>query len=137
MKAILFDFDGVLTIDKYGSDSTLRYLAEKTGIAHETLKREYYKVNKALLIGEYTHRDIWSAFCENVGEHIDFSVLLESFISTPLDNDMLSTVRQLKKKYLIGLVQVQVHLLLIMMTQILRDHQVIQVLEQNMVLGIL
>lgn len=40
MQAILFDFDGVLTVDKYGSDSILRYLSENTPVPIEVLKRD-------------------------------------------------------------------------------------------------
>ncbi len=104
MKAILFDFDGVLTIDKYGSDSILRYLAENTPVSIDVLKREYYKINRGLLNGEYTHKDIWADYCKNVGFDIDFQILIDSFINTPLDNEMLSLVRELKTKYKIGMI---------------------------------
>ncbi len=104
MKAILFDFDGVLTIDKYGSDSILRYLGENTDAPIDVLKREYYKINRGLLNGEYTHKDVWSDYCKNVGYDIDFQILVDSFINTPLDWDMLSLVRELKTKYKIGMI---------------------------------
>lgn len=104
MQAILFDFDGVLTIDKYGSDSILRYLSENTPVPIDTLKREYYKINRGLLYGEYTHKDIWAEYCKNVGCDIDFQILIDSFINTPLDFDMLSLVRELKTKYKIGMI---------------------------------
>ena len=104
MKAILLDFDGVLTIDKYGSDSILRYLAENTPISIDILKKEYYKINRGLLNGEYTHKEIWSDYCTNVGYDIDFQVLINSFINTPLDWDMISLVRELKNKYKIGMI---------------------------------
>lgn len=104
MKAILFDFDGVLTIDKYGSDSILRYLAEKTQVPIDILKREYYKINRGLLNGEYTHKDIWADYCKNVGYDIDFQILIDSFINTPLDWDMILFVRELKIKYKIGVI---------------------------------
>lgn len=104
MKAILFDFDGVLTIDKYGSDSILRYLSENTPVPIDALKREYYKINRGLLNGEYTHKDIWADYCKNVGFDIDFQILIDSFINTPLDNDMLSLVSDLKQNYLIGMI---------------------------------
>lgn len=32
MDAVFFDFDGVLTTDKYGSDTTNRYLGEAPGL---------------------------------------------------------------------------------------------------------
>ena len=104
MQAILFDFDGVLTIDKYGSDSILRYLGENTDVPIDVLKREYYKINRGLLNGEYTHKDIWPDYCKNVGYDIDFQILIDSFINTPLDNEMLSLVRELKTKYKIGMI---------------------------------
>lgn len=104
MKAIIFDFDGVLTIDKYGSDSILKYLDENTDVSIEVLKKEYYKINKGLLYGQYTHKDIWNEYCRNVGADIDFQILMDSFINTPLDKDMFSIVKQLKEKYLIGMI---------------------------------
>lgn len=104
MKAILFDFDGVLTIDKYGSDSILRYLGENTDAPIDVLKREYYKINRGLLNGEYTHKDIWADYCKNVGSDIDFQILIDSFINTPLDNEMISLIRELKTKYKIGMI---------------------------------
>lgn len=104
MQAILFDFDGVLTIDKYGSDSILRYLSENTPVPIDALKREYYKINRGLLNGEYTHKDIWADYCKNVGFDIDFQILIDSFINTPLDNEMISLVRELKTKYKIGMI---------------------------------
>ena len=104
MRAILIDFDGVLTIDKYGSDSILRYLAENTPISIDILKKEYYKINRGLLNGEYTHKEIWSNYCTNVGYDIDFQVLIDSFINTPLDWDMISLVRELKNEYKIGMI---------------------------------
>lgn len=104
MQAILFDFDGVLTIDKYGSDSILRYLGDNTNVPIDVLKREYYKINRGLLNGEYTHKDIWEDYCKNVGYDIDFQILIDSFINTPLDNEMISLVRELKTKYKIGMI---------------------------------
>lgn len=91
MRAILFDFDGVLTVDKYGSDSILRYLSENTPVPMDTLKREYYKINRGLLYGEYTHKDIWTDYCKNVGCDIDYQILIDSFINTPLDWDSTKT----------------------------------------------
>lgn len=104
IKAILFDFDGVLTIDKTGSTSILNYLASHSGINIKTLKDHYYKYNDGLLYGEYTHRDIWDNFCKDIGVKLDFSLMHESFIHTPLDNDMISLVKELKKSYKIGMV---------------------------------
>lgn len=104
IKAICFDLDGVLTTDKTGSRTTLRYLARETGLPEELLGSEYYKYNKAMLYGEITHRDMWEDFCGAVGQKIAFSVLIDAFCSTPMDREMLALVQELKKTYLIGMI---------------------------------
>lgn len=104
IKAILFDFDGVLTVDKTGSASITKYISEKCGISLETVKASYGKYNKALLDGSIVHQDMWEAFCEDVGEWIPYEVLTESFIATPLDEEMIALVKQLKEKYFIAMV---------------------------------
>lgn len=104
IKAILFDFDGVLTIDKTGSRSVLNYISKATEIPFDKLKTEYYKYNKRLLNGELTHRDMWSDFCKNIGHNIECSVLIDSFRNTPLDGEMLSFVKELKTNYKIGMI---------------------------------
>lgn len=104
IKAILFDFDGVLTIDQTGSESIINYFAQKTGIEVEILKSSYYKHNKGLLCGEITHKDIWHEFCVDIGNNLDYNLLFEAFQNTRLDHEMLGFVRQLKKKYKIGMI---------------------------------
>ena len=104
IKAILFDFDGVLTVDKTGSRSVLNYISKVTGIPFDTLKTEYYKYNERLLNGQLTHREIWSSFCKNLGRDIEYSVLIDSFRHTPLDGEILDLVKELKAYYKIGMV---------------------------------
>lgn len=104
IKAILFDFDGVLTIDKTGSFTITNYIAEKSGIPLELIKSCYYKYNKGLLYGEITHEDMWSDFCRDVGKELDYHILTDSFINTALDEKMIDLVKELKKNYLIGMV---------------------------------
>ena len=104
IKAILFDFDGVLTVDKTGSESILNYIAEKTNIPLDTLKTEYYKYNSDLLYGRLTHRDIWESLCKSIGYSIEYSILIDSFRNTPIDNEMISFAKELKKSYKIGMI---------------------------------
>ena len=104
IKAILFDFDGVLTVDKTGSVSTLRHLSSYTGISYDVLKTAYYKYNKDLLYGKCTHQDIWSDFCRDIGFNVDFRILIDAFIHTALDYRMLSIVETLKQNYFTGLI---------------------------------
>lgn len=104
IEAILFDFDGVLTVDKTGSQSVLRCLSAKTGIAEDALGREYYKYNKALLYGKMTHRDMWEDFQQALGKEIPFEILRDAFRNTILDWDMIEYARELKQNYLLGLI---------------------------------
>ena len=104
IKAILLDFDGVLTTDKTGSQSIINYLSAKTGIPYDTLKPVYASFNKELLSGSLKHEDMWQAFCERVGTNIEYSLLVESFWNTPIDADMIALAKQLKPDYTIGMI---------------------------------
>jgi len=103
-KAILFDFDGVLTTDKTGSQSVLSALAALTSLPLDLLKREYYPFNRRLLSGQTTHRAIWPEFERACGASIDYELLLQAFRRTPLDQDMLALVGELHKTRLTGMV---------------------------------
>ena len=104
IKAVLFDFDGVLTIDKTGSTSITKFISDSCGIPLENVKSCYYKFNKQLLLGEITHQEIWQDFCKALGQDIDYSILLDSFRATRLDKKMIALVQELKKRYLIGMI---------------------------------
>ena len=104
IKAVLFGFDGVLTIDKTGSTTITNYISIACNIPLEKVKACYYKFNKRLLFGETTHQEIWQEFCEDIGQDIDYNVLLDSFRYTRLDDNMIALVKQLKEQYLIGMV---------------------------------
>lgn len=104
IKVVLFDFDGVLTIDKTGSTTITNYISDNCDIPLEKVKSSYYKFNKQLLLGETTHQEIWADFCQALGQEIDYSILLDSFRCTRLDDKMINLVKHLKERYLIGMV---------------------------------
>jgi len=105
IKAILFDFDGVLTTDATGSQTICNYICKKTGLGAEAFKKEYYKYNNNLLYGKTNHENIWKAMCKGLNIKIDISILYESFINTPIDSQMIAIVDRLKKQnYKIGMV---------------------------------
>jgi putative hydrolase of the HAD superfamily len=104
IKAILFDFDGVLTIDKTGSEQIIRHIASNAGISLDTFEAAYYKYNDGLLLGEVTHGDIWAQLCRDVHTDLDFSLLTDAFINTRIDHKMLRYVGELKRKYKTGLI---------------------------------
>jgi len=104
-KAVLIDFDGVLTLDETGSESICNYISERTGADKDLLKREYRKFNPELLAGKLKHEDIWCELCDKIGTDIDINVLYESFINTPINLRMLELAKDIKSKgYKLGLV---------------------------------
>lgn len=104
IRAILFDFDGVLTVDKTGSHSVADFLHRKTGLGFELLRRAYGKYNARMLYGESSHRDMWPDFCADVGTALDPGLAEEAFRATPMNEEMLALVCELKEHYLIGMV---------------------------------
>lgn len=105
IKAILFDFDGVLTTDATGSQSICNYICKKTGLDMELFKKEYYKYNDNLLYGKINHENIWDKLCKDLNTKIDINILYESFINTPIDSLMIKFVNKLKQQnYKIGMV---------------------------------
>ncbi|CDM69358.1 HAD-superfamily hydrolase, subfamily IA,variant 3 [Clostridium bornimense] len=98
VKAVLFDFDGVLTIDATGSYSICNYISKNTNIDKDLFQKEYYKYNEKLLYGKINHKDIWSRLCENLGQDIPFEILEDSFINTPIDTNMMKVVYRLKEE---------------------------------------
>lgn len=105
IKAVLFDFDGVLTLDETGSQSICNYISVVTGIDNALIKSEYKKYNLGLLRGKYTHRDIWGRFCLGIGRSLDYGILNDSFINTPINPKMLRLIKHIKGNgYKTGLV---------------------------------
>jgi len=105
IKAMFFDFDGVLTTDATGSQSICNYISKKTGIDLEAFKKEYYKYNNDLLYGKIKHADIWEQLCCNLNTDIGIDILYDSFINTPIDSQMIALAEKLKvRNYIIGMI---------------------------------
>ena len=104
IKAVLFDFDGVLTLDKTGTQSISNYICSQAGINITKFKECYYKYNNKLLYGQLEHKDIWEELCSEIGKEIEYSILEKSFINTPIDQEMLTLVEKLENNYKIAMV---------------------------------
>ena len=75
IKAVLFDYDGVLTTDKTGSYSICKYISSTANIDYELFSNEYRKYNEDLLIGKVKHEDIWKDLCKALGKEINIRYL--------------------------------------------------------------
>lgn len=105
IKAVLFDFDGVLTLDATGSQSIINYVTGVTGVDRALFEKEYRKYNNELLYGKLKHEEVWGQICTGIGREIDIKVLYDSFINTPIDFEMLNLVKKLKdNNYRIGMI---------------------------------
>jgi putative hydrolase of the HAD superfamily len=96
--AIFFDYDGVMTLDKTGTDSICNYISRKINIDKNIFEKEYRKYNNELLYGKITHIEIWDKLCMNIGINIPISILYDSFIQTPIDDIMHKLVLEIKQK---------------------------------------
>lgn len=104
IRAVLFDFDGVLTTDKTGSLTTTRYLSERTGIALPQLQGAFRRFNQDLTLGRTTHPQIWDEICCDLGRKLSIDLLTEAFESTPMNEPMLRLARGLRSRYSVGIV---------------------------------
>jgi len=105
IKAVLFDFDGVITVDKTGSETICNYISSKMNIDFELFNKEYRKFNEELLLGKINHADIWSKLCEAIGNQIPYQILIGSFQNTKINNKIIELIIKYKDAgYKIGLV---------------------------------
>jgi len=98
IKAIFFDYDGVMTKDKTGTQSICKYISENYNIDKNIFENEYRKYNNDLLYGITTHEKIWNKICQNLNENIPISILYDSFENTPINNEMHDFVKIIKRK---------------------------------------
>ncbi|MBX3623751.1 MAG: haloacid dehalogenase [Rhizobacter sp.] len=104
IRAVFFDYDGVLTRDKTGSLTTCRSLAQQAGLLFEAVHAALRPYNEALTLGRTTHEAIWPAVCEALGRDIPISALRIAFESTPLDEAVMSLAKRLTMRHRVGLI---------------------------------
>src|SRR4051812_36346079 len=81
IRAVMFDFDGVLTNDKTGSLTTTRYLSQRTGIELPKLQAAFRRFNNDLTLGRTTHAAVWPDICADLGQTVGLDLLEEAFVS--------------------------------------------------------
>jgi len=104
IKAVFFDYDGVLTTDKSGSLTTTRYLSRATGLDGSAVSAAFSRYNRALTLGHVTHGQIWKELCRSLGRDLDIALLFEAFESTPMNRDMFALARKLKRSRQVGII---------------------------------
>jgi HAD superfamily hydrolase (TIGR01509 family) len=104
IKAVFFDYDGVLTTDRTGSLTTCRYLSLVAGIEPASIEAVFSRYNKDLTLGRTTHAQIWQELCCALGSKLDINLLYKAFESTPVNAGMFSLVRRLRGSYYLGII---------------------------------
>lgn len=104
IKAIFFDYDGVLTRDKTGSLTTNRFLSEYTGIPYEAVREAFRPHNAALNEGTKNYSEIWPDVCAALRRALPRELLLAAFESTPVNEEMFALARELKERCSVGII---------------------------------
>ena len=104
IKALFFDFDGVLTLDKTGSLTTTRYISVATGIDHARVTAAFATYNDDLTRGRCTHAAVWAEICRDLVADVDIALLEKAFASTPLNVEMFALATRLRPSYIIGVI---------------------------------
>lgn len=104
IKAVFFDFDGVLTKDKTGSTTTTRYISEKAGLEPSAVKAAFARHNDALTLGKTSHSEVWREICDELGRPLSLGLLQEAFASTPMNEGMLGVARELRRTHAVGVI---------------------------------
>ncbi|MCL1844848.1 MAG: HAD-IA family hydrolase [Defluviitaleaceae bacterium] len=97
IKSVLFDFDGVLTLDANGTQTICNYICSTTRVDRSVFEHEYRKFNADLQTGKVVHEEIWKRVCDAVGQHIDIKILNDSFDNTPINSYMLKLAKEIKE----------------------------------------
>ncbi len=105
VKAIFFDFDGVLTLDRNDGLTTPRNLSKATGIDVGIVRSCYGKFIDQLDAGLVTHEGIWPEFQVCIGKNIEYDLINRAFRDVPVNDAMFTLARELKQAgYSVGLI---------------------------------
>jgi putative hydrolase of the HAD superfamily len=98
IRAVFFDFDGVLTLAPSGSFTTNTFLSEYYGTPRDEIDGYLKRYNDDLLLGVIEHKDIWQDVCNHFFWDFDLGVLQNAFESTRLDPVMLDLAGYLRER---------------------------------------
>ncbi len=104
IKAIFFDFDGVLTKDKKGSINVCNNLAELTGIPFRELIDAYNYKKQEYNRGTISKEEFWVHFCNRLGKKLDIGLLDDAFTKINVNWPVFNLSQELREKYKIGII---------------------------------
>lgn len=95
IRAVFFDYDGVLTLDATGSLTTCRHLAAQAGVSIAEVQSALRPHNAALNLGQATHAQVWPEVCRALGRALPVEALQAAFESTPLRREMMALAQRI------------------------------------------
>ena len=98
IKAIFFDFDGVLTLNNSGTAQTCKYISENIGVDYNLLIKSFKNLKLDLLLGYKKYSDILPKINNLIDNKIDNQLLENAFLSTPKNTKMFDLVKNLRNK---------------------------------------
>lgn len=101
IKAILFDFDGVIAIRDL---HITRRLHEVYGVPNEKLKEAWSKYKIDYQLGDIDFKTWCRRYCNEIEIKADYDGILDSFKEVKLHKDVLHFIKDLKKDYKTGLI---------------------------------
>jgi putative hydrolase of the HAD superfamily len=97
IKVVLFDYDGVMTIDKTEIESICNYISKVMNIDKNLFENEYRKYYQELLYGKQTI-EIWDQLCKNIKKNIPIDVVFDSYKNTTINKEMHELVLKIKRQ---------------------------------------
>ncbi len=98
IKAIFFDFDGVLTLNNTGTAQTCKYISENIGVDYNLLINSFKNLKSDLLLGYKKYSDVLPKINNLIDNKIDNQLLEQAFLSTPKNTKMFDLVKNLRNK---------------------------------------
>lgn len=104
IRAIFFDFDGVLTTDIAGSYTTCKNLSAKLGFNFDRLLSCYRQHHDGIILGTQSLDIFLSAVNTCLGQSIDTDDVFAAFTAVPLNQPIMQLCQKLRERYRLGII---------------------------------
>lgn len=104
VRAVFFDYDGVLAQDPTGTYTTTRYIAARLALKPAQVEAAWRDAATETADSFCAHKVIWPVFCAKLGQDVPLEILPGAFASTRLDTGMLDLAVRLKRSCRVGII---------------------------------
>lgn len=105
IKAVFFDFDGVLTLESTGGDAISKALSKQTGIPIRQLSPIYHKYGAHLVLNHKRYETILKPLNKELKTALTIEDIIEATKTSRRNQDMLDLAYELRKAgYITGVI---------------------------------